>query len=235
MMSSCTINQFDIGMRIARRLYILTFSAVAGALLFIPFLVAGDPGMNTGRVWIIFPVATGLATALVSWPGLRIADKVNLPMPLLRAWERSGPSDLASVNLRSGIIVAATGGAALSILLVVLARNTHLSTNPGSLFVRLLTIPFGAVVPEIVAHLFLMSSLQLVLKRLWISILLSSAAFVVLFHSSSVGSPAATALVYASNAAAATFTGWLYGRYGFEFAIVGHAAAHGIALGLMGK
>jgi hypothetical protein len=191
--------------------------------------------MNKWTIWIIFPFATGIATALVSWPGLRIADKTNLPMPVLRAWEQGSNFHSVGPSLHKGITVAAVGSAALSALIVVLARPAHLPANPGSLFVRLMTIPFGAVVPETVAHLFLMSSLQLLVKRLWIAILLSSAGFVMLFHPGAIGSPAATILVYASNAAAATFTGWLYARYGFEFAILGHAIGHGILLGLMGK
>jgi len=204
--------------------------------MFAPFVfaaLAADPGAKLPPLPLlvfIFAAASPILAALCAWPGLRFADRAQLPMPLLRAWEAQ---EAAPRGVWPRIIpVALLAGGVAGVCVVVLVRVMHIPRNPGGLSARLLTVVFAASVPEIITHLFAMSGLQLLLKRTWPAILLSSALFVAIFHGGHVGNAIVTALVLGANFLLGTITGWVYSRYGFEGAMLTHAVAHLIAVGV---
>lgn len=205
--------------------------AIGGAL-FVPFALAGA-GAHSARLaaefWVAFPVGSAILGGLCAWPGLRLADRTKLPMPLLRPWENGqkpqGGKQWYAVSVLTAIAFALAAEG--------LASLVGLPKNPGTLWERLATIPFAAIVTETFAHLFLMSLFFFWLRSKWAAILLSSAVFTAVFHGGGIsGSIELTIFALAFNFLFATLTGWLYGRYGIESAYLAHAVAHGIVLGI---
>jgi hypothetical protein len=110
-----------------------------------------------------------------------------------------------------------------------------LPANPAGLLVRIATIPFGGIVTEVIVHLFLMSGLVLAFRRRTIpAVLVSALVFVMLFHGGSPDgvTPAVQYTALALNSAIAILTGIMYSSLGFEAAVLTHASAHAVALGL---
>lgn len=221
-------------MEIRRRLILIIALCAIGGALFVPFALAGAGAHNArlaAEFWIIFPIGSGIFGWLCAWPGLRLADRSALPMPLLRPWENHAPG--IQNSSRQWYWVSILTAVAFALAAEVIAHFVGLPKNPGTLLDRLATIPFAAIVTETFAHLFLMSLLFLWLKSRWAAILLSSAGFTALFHGGGVqGSIELTAFALAFNFFFATLTGWLYARYGMESAYLAHAVAHGIVLGI---
>ncbi len=208
-------------------------SGVGGAL-FVPFVFAGAGEQATRHAlyfWIGFPLGSAIFSGLCAWPGLRLADRAGLQMPLLRAWEYQERSPR---NWGKGAcFVSIVTGVFFALFASLISHIIGLPKNPGTLIERLATIPFATVVTETFSHLFLMSVFFFWLKKKWLAILLSSVAFVALFHGQAIqASIELTVFAFLFNFLFATLTGWLYGRYGIESAYLTHAIAHGIVLGI---
>jgi len=222
-------------MPIRHRLVLLTTLSALGGLLFAPFVHAGMSAgavsavPSLGRLAVILSCGSALVAALCSWAGLLLADRAELPMPLLRAWEQG--ASVPKAALRQILVPAIVGGLAAGLLIGGVVHLLPIPANPGTLTVRLLTVFFAATVTEIIVHLFAMSGFFLLFRRRWLAILLSSVLFVLVFHSGQIASPWMTALVIFANFSFGTLTGWLYAHYGFECAVLTHAVAHLIALG----
>lgn len=79
-----------------------------------------------------------------------------------------------------------------------------------------------------------MTGIILIIKNKWVSILLSSLIFLVLFHLNGMdGGFTLTIYLGTMNFAGATLTGWIYSKYGFESAVVAHSVMHFLILGLI--
>ena len=222
-------------MPIHRRLILLTTLSALGGALFAPFVLTGMRAAGATAIpslpvlaAILF-AGSALVSGLCSWAGLRLADRVHLQMPLLRALEQRSP--IPASALRHILFPSILGGLAAGLLVGAVVHLLPIPSNPGTLGIRLLTVFFAATVAEIVVHLFAMSALVALFRRQWFAILLSSILFVLLFHAGRIGSPWMTATVLLANFAFGTLTGWMYARFGFESAVVAHAVAHLIALG----
>lgn len=218
---------------IVRRLCLLTFLSFVGGLLFVPFLIAGSDVTNQHDLlylWTLSPLVSAAVGALCAWGGLIAADRADLPMPILRAWELHRLQDRS--QWRPTLLFPVIGGIPFAVISLVCAKAAGLPSNPGDLAARLLTTPFAAVLTEIVAHLLILSVLVLWLKKRWLAILLSSVAFTIIFHGQSVGSMLVTVFALGINFSFSAFTGWTYTRYGFLSAMLLHAVAHGIVLGV---
>jgi hypothetical protein len=218
---------------VRRRLTVLAIASGVGGVLFVPFAKAGmgvQAVLSPVVLWLAFAVGSATIGLLFGWAGLRLADRVQLPMPVLRAWELDRPIDRWTwVRILMPSVVA---GVLYAIGVVACVHAVGVPGNPGTLVERLLTVGFAATVPEIGIHLFAMSGLVLLLRSRWPAILLSGVLFVIVFHGSSVtDSVAISALVILFNFGFGTLTGWLYARYGFEAALATHAIGHAIVLG----
>jgi hypothetical protein len=167
-------------MPIRKRLWALTLAGGIGGLFFVPYALTARPDIHPAYIWMGLPLGSLLVSALCSWAGLKFADRAGIAMPYLRAWELGQPGDSAERGWLIRVSIAAGGifGLGGSFLFHLAGMPPH----PGSLAVRLSTFPFAALVPEIVAHLFLMSGLVLAMKRTWIPILLSGVVFVLCRH-----------------------------------------------------
>ncbi len=150
-------------------------------------------------------------------------------MPTLRAWERG---DASSQPQWRAMAISTVIALLVATLIAVAAHAIALPQNPGTLTERLLTIPFGAIVTETFAHLLLLSAIFLLTRNKTAAILVSSLIFVLVFHGQSLSASLFTYFAMAANATLSTLTGWLYTKYGFESAVLAHAIAHGIALGV---
>ncbi|MGH8415212.1 MAG: CPBP family glutamic-type intramembrane protease [Gammaproteobacteria bacterium] len=214
---------------ILKRLVLLVVLSALGGLLFVPFATTGSVHHSI-YPWLLFPLAAAVVAALCAWGGLLAADRSGLPMPILRAWERGEPVDPVLITriLRFAVLV----GIAAAAITLAGSIAFRVPKNPGTLLERLLTTPFAAVVTETFAHLLVLSAIVLWLKNRWVAILFSSLAYTLAFHGQPVGSLTITLFVFAFNFLFSTLTGWTYVRYGFLCAILTHAVAHGIVLGV---
>jgi hypothetical protein len=215
---------------IRRRLALLTVLGAVGGALFVPFILAGPAQAPPVAVLLVaFTLGSGSTTAVASYFGLKWADRATLPMPVLRHWETGISRRIDWKTLRFPI----AAGTVFGLLAAGIGSLVGVPENPGSVLVRLATAPFAAVVPEVLVHLFLMSGLVILLRRAWPAILLSAIAFVLLFH----GNPPGDGLLLATfvmgfNFTFGLLTGWLYWRWGFLGAVLAHAAAHLVVLGV---
>lgn len=219
---------------IKRRLTLFVALAAVGGLLFVPFVLASSQAQeqdSTVLTWLAFTLGAAAITALAAWGGLRLADKAALPMPLLRSWEKSEDADRV---VATKVVITALGtGATVGLLAALTANAVGVPDNPGSFLERIATTLFAATVPEVLVHLLVMSGLVVLLKRPWPAIVLSSLVFVVLFHGNLVeDSIVLTVFLAIFNFGFGTLTGWFYLRYGFESAVLAHAAGHIIVLGI---
>jgi hypothetical protein len=216
-------------MPIRKRLSVLTLAGGISGLFFVPYTLAVRPDINPRYVWIGLPLGSLLVCALCSWAGLKFADRANIAMPYLRPWELRKKGDRAERGWLIRVCVAAGGVFGLLGAVVFYILGTAL---PGNASIRLSTFPFAAIVPEIVAHLFVMSGLVMVMKRTWIPILLSGLVFVFAFHAGRIVAGPAPMYEWIFDYLFGVLTGWIYSRYGIEGAMLSHAVAHAIWFGL---
>jgi hypothetical protein len=215
---------------VRRRLTLLTVAAGIGGAMFVPFAEAARADalpLLPATFWFTF--GSTCVALLLGWPGLRLADRAQLPMPILRTWELRRPIETSAwVRVSVPSLLA---GVAYAAAIVVCVRMLHVPSNPGTVLVRLLTVVFAATVPEIAIHLFAMSGLVRLLRSRSAAILASGVLFVIVFHGAPVGGSEVAAFVMLFNFGFGTLTGWLYTRYGFEAALMTHAIGHAIVLG----
>ena len=218
---------------IRRRLLLLTVLGAVGGALFTPFVLANADAEapSVSIVLAAFTLGAALVTALSAWGGLRLADRAGLPMHLLRSWEFRAPLEPGALQI--GVVYPLILGGLFGLMAALFANLIGVPDNPGSLLVRVSTTPFAAVVPEVLVHLLLMSGIVLLTKRVWIAVLISAIAFVVLFHGNPPeDAPAITLFVVSLNFGLGVLTGWVFSRWGFTGAMLTHAAAHLIVLGV---
>ena len=211
-----------------KRLLFLTLLTLIGGFLFVPY---SNSSWNVSiQNWLIFPFASAIVILLLGWLGLKLADKTNLPMPILRKWEKNEKIEKSDWKI---LLIPAVLGAALAFITAFLTQYFDAPKNPGTLLMRILTTPWAATVTEVVSHLLVMSVLVLLLKNRWAAIIISSLIFVALFHLQNVeGDIKTTIFLSAGNFAGSTLTGWFYSKYGFESALLGHATMHLILLSI---
>ncbi|GIP38663.1 hypothetical protein J31TS4_19430 [Paenibacillus sp. J31TS4] len=229
------------------------FALLGGAaqLLILPYLTALVASLGEG----LSPVAAGLAmtaqtvvlVALCAAAGLWAAGKTGLEVPLLRQWLEGRSRGHAEGNPARGLLLAAAAGAAAGALTLAadglgFARYLPVpvqGTLQTAWWQGLLAIPYGGIVEEVMARLFLMSLFVLVLGRLignqtsmvyWMAILLAGLLFGA-GHLGTVyqmfGSLDAFLVVrtLVLNLIGGLVFGYLYWRRGLEAAIVAHMAA----------
>lgn len=217
-------------MPIRKRLLLLTFAGGIAGLFFIPYALTTRPDIQPEYIWLGLPLGSMVLSFLCAWGGLKFADRAGIPMPYLRSWELGQRGDSAERGWLIRVSVAA--GGILGLAGSVLIHLAGLPPYPGSLAVRLSTFPFAALVPEIVAHLFVMSGLVLAIKRTWIPILLSGLVFVFAFHAGRVAAGPVPPVMWAFDYLFGVMTGWIYSRYGIEGAALSHAVVHAIMIGI---
>jgi hypothetical protein len=217
-------------MPIRKRLWALTLAGGVSGLFFVPYVLAARPDINPSYVWLGLPLGSLVVSALCGWAGLKLADIAGLAMPYLRSWDSGQKGDrhergwLVRVSVAAGGIFGLAGAIAFHVM--------EIPPHPGNLTLRLSTFPFAAVVPEIVAHLFVMSGLVLVMKRTWVPILLSGLVFTLGFHAGRIVIGPVPGFVWGFDYLFGVLTGWIYSRYGIEGAMLTHAVTSAILMGL---
>ena len=206
---------------IRTRWWLLTRLSALGAVACIPTLRASE---MTSQFSVRFVLAVTVACAFAVWLGLRCADRAGLPMPLLRNLEtgrRIHALEAGALRWSLG------GGAVLGLLAALLLRVLEVPPLPGSFPARLATTLFAAVSLEVVIHLAIMSALVAWRGSLWAGILAAALVFMI-FHSAAVAAqpPWVIGSAIVLNGTLGVFLGWLYARYGFEYAVMGQACAH---------
>jgi hypothetical protein len=214
--------------RVVRRVLLVSIATAAAAGLFLPFLATASSSLASQMGTFAYEfVGACLALSLVlTWIGFRWADRAGLPSPLLRPWEEGTSIEVR--KLARALFVGLAGGVLYGAVTLLIARASGIPHNPGSFLVRIATTPFGALAPEVVSHLFLMSGLVLLFRgRVWPAVIVSAAVFVAIFHGGSVGEGwFIPLLVLALNFGLGLLLGVVYISVGLEAAVVGHAAAH---------
>lgn len=213
-------------MPVRRRTTVLVVGAFLGGVLYLPFMAAAV-GLEPWRTIGFLAVVTLVASA-AAFSGLRLADSVGLPMPHLRALERGervgAPRGAVSSSIGLGLLLGLVG---LAVLLATGAPSPE-----AELPARVLSTIFAATVLEIVIHLFFMSLIVRLTNGSTKVGILGSGALLAVFHLVGGGGAGALLVVagVVTNGAAGVAFGWLYARYGFEYAMLGHAVAHLIAV-----
>jgi hypothetical protein len=212
---------------IRRRWFLLTAAGALGAVGFVPSLLANAPEAGAADLLLFVGVVTAL-DAVCTFFGLRWADGAGLPMPWLRAFE-TGASPRASPR------AAATATLAVALLAgvgsVVLLRIFDLPNLGGPLPARLATTGFAAVSLELVVHLAVMSGVARLTRSVVAGIAAATVVFVLFHGAGALGLEWPIALsATVVNGGFAVALGWIYGRYGFEWVVAGHAIGHAIAV-----
>lgn len=171
-----------------------------------------------------------MVTGISAWLGIKMADRGNLPMPFLRPWELRQPGDPA--ERRSFVRVCVAIGGIFGLCATLVVHVLGLPGLPGGFAVRAATFPFVAIVPEIVAHLFVMSGLLLLTRRNSISIVVSALVILLFFQGHNAGAHWLVFLSWGVDYLLGVATGWVYSRYGIEGAVLTHAVASAIILGI---
>lgn len=216
-------------MPVRGRFTLLTALGFAGAVAFLPTVLANANPRPRPPQLIGFVVAVTIACAFCAWFGLRFADAAHLPMPYLRRLDFP-----AEPHTRGNFAPALLFGTVFALAAIAVLRGFHQPNLAGPLWSRIASVLFAAGSLEIVVHLFVMSTVvQIARGRRWPGILAAAVVFT-FFHVAGLGGQS-TALIIASTTLNGTFglgLGVLYARYGFESVLVCHAVGHIIAVTL---
>lgn len=218
---------------ISKRLFFLTSLSLIGGVLFVPFIKANAPTSQQTSVFqllIVFSLVSSVVVFLCSWIGLRVADKTRLEMPILNKWEKE--DFISRFETKRLLIISVIAGIIFGFIASAFSNYLGIPNNQGNFMERISTTLFAAVVPEVVVHLFVMSSLLFLFKRIWIAIFVSSVLFAILHGSPSDVPVTVTIFIYSLNFTLSVLTGWLYSRFGFESAMLTHAMSHLIVVGI---
>ncbi len=210
-----------------KRLSLFVLFAFISGILYVPFIFASEKNV-TYLIWFIFPLASSVAVFLFSLIGFKFIDKTNFQMPILMKFEKNEKIEsLDFYNLYKSIFF----GVLLGLIIFFFNKLFEIPKNPGNILERLLTTPWAGFVTEVISHLVVMTGIMIILNNKWISILLSSFIFLILFHLNGFESSImVNVYISSANFAGATLTGWIYSKYGFESAVVAHSSMHIILL-----
>jgi hypothetical protein len=207
---------------VTRRAALITAATAVGALLMIPYLMAG--GRVTPASLTIFGAGSLVVAALTGYIGLRLADRLDLPMPILRPWEHRTVPDGRSAG--RALAVGAAAGVLLGGLAVLLHQAFPTHANPGTLLERLATTVWTTSVTGTVGHLFLLGIALRFIPNRWLAIVLNALVFTALFHLDRSlpldGMLAGAGLSLLGMVA----IGWILVRTGFEATLVTHAVLY---------
>lgn len=218
-------------MKIKKRLLLLVLLTLIGSILFVPFIVAGDPtikGALIFRTTAIFTLGSMAVIALTGWGGLVFSDRLNIPMPILRNWENGW--EIRNDEIKSIVRWSVLTGSIVAVCALAGNYFMHPPVNKGTVLVRIDTSIWAPLVTETVSHLFLLSGLILLVKSKWLSIIISGLFFVALFHLDSNFSTSMEFYLGAVNFGAAVVTGYIFVKKGFEAAVLTHLVMHLILL-----
>lgn len=247
--------------RCARLAFFWSVLGSAGVLLALPYTLAVNPAvveqspLPLPTLVAAQVVQMGLTLFLGGWLALKAGQAIGLDSPIARAWvykaERRGFEP-------DRVVKAAAGGLALGFLLLVLDRWVFLPRLPQvdaaaasvTRWQALLASFYGGITEELLLRLIFMTLIAWLLVRLLakaelvpIEMLFSTAivASAILFaigHLPAAAAvwgltPAVVIRVVLLNVAAGVPFGFLYWRWGLEYAMIAHFAAD-IALHVVG-
>ena len=218
------------GTPIRKRLVAFSLVGLISGFFFVPFAGARGENLSTLAPWAEWTLGAFAATLVFAWAGLKIADRGNLPMPFLRPWELKQRSDKA--DRQSFVRICFAVGGVFGLLAELAVHLFSLPIYPGIFSARIATVPFAAIVAEVVGHLFVMSALMVMTKRTTPAILISALVFPFIFHPSVAMLAPAVISLAGIDYLLGVATGWVYSRYGIEGAILTHAVASIIILGI---
>jgi hypothetical protein len=213
----------DTRQLIRRRLVALALLSMVGGFAFLPFLSAGSH-QPMSRLLPFVAAVTGLGS-LAAWLGLRAADAVGLPMPLLRRLEGDRAGGISARTI--GITLLCAAG--LGVIGLVALRLVDAPPLPGGLAARALSAIFAAGPLEIVLHLGVMSSVVWLTRGPRWTGVVAAALCLVGFHltGGALAQPARIIIVtVVGNGVIGLALGCIYALYGFECAMLGHVVAH---------
>jgi magnesium-transporting ATPase (P-type) len=227
------MNYAETGTRlpVARRTRLLGATTFVGAVFFVPFLMAQSPDTSVIITAPLFILISTMITTLAGIYGFRLNDKLKLPLPLLRPFERRQHIDRAIA--RKALIIGVITGIVVGLGTFLIANIANASTtNPGSLVDRLLSFVWASTVLETIGHLFILTLILRFVRSKWLAIIVSGVGITLLFHSGNGSSTDSEVLILGLNLLGFTATGCLYLWYGLESAVIAHAVMHILLLGL---
>ena len=228
------------------------FWALLGSLATLavfPYSLALNPGV--GQLPVPLPIValasalqTGILLILLSWIGLRLGDSMGLDTPLARALVYRQPLPAISQSaIKAALIGGSIGGIVIMGLSVTvqpwMPPTTTATTLKIDLWKRFLASFYGGITEELLLRLFCMTLLAWLFWRIvertkaqpsslsfWLAICMAAILFGVghLPAAASVWSltPIVIARTLVLNLLPGILFGFLYWRWGLEYAIVSH-------------
>jgi magnesium-transporting ATPase (P-type) len=167
---------------VARRIRLLMVTAFVGSVLFLPFFKAQTPNASLTIAAPLLIIISTTITALAGMYGFRLNDKLKLPLPLLRPFERRQHIDQAIA--RRALIIGLITGIVVGLVTFLIANIANApTTNPGSLADRLLSFVWASTVLETIGHLFILTLILRFVRNKWLAIIVSGVGITLLFHS----------------------------------------------------
>jgi hypothetical protein len=213
----------SVRLPIRGRLIAMAALAAIGSLTFLPFLAAANHQSIASLT--PFPIVITLVATFVAWPGLRSADAVGLPMPLLRRLDGQPALRIP----RRALAITLASCAALGLVGLLALRLTDAPALPSGAPARALSAFFAAGPLEIVLHLGIMSIVVWLARGRRTVGIVAAALCLVGFHltGGALDQPARiVAITVLGNGVIGLALGWIYAAYGFECVMLGHAVAH---------
>jgi len=220
----------------------MTRDSVAARLAGFPRVTADRADLKQAAVAVCAVVRDGLPCLLLTrraaglrahagqWalPGGRRDDGETPVDGALRELAEEVGLELGQDSSHRGAGVVFAAGA------IYVLRYFRVQNMPGSLPSRLGSVLFAAGNLEIILHLFIMSlAVWLARGRIWVGIA-AATFFYIGFHSAGAFGQSAPLLACTIllNGSFGVLLGIFYARYGYEYLMLSHAIAHGLAVGL---
>lgn len=215
-------------MGVWKRTLLLTAGAGLSALAYVPFIAANSTEAVSSSLYLLFPLGNMLILGALALLGFKLADKLTIPMPMLRAFETGQKSEEGWASIA---LPALQWCVVPSAVIIVTIFCLDMPTSQGSYWVRALSTGFAAINLQIITLLIFTSLLFWVIKKPVLTALLGGVLLAAL-HLGGSGIGEFTVLQALFNGMMGSIFAWLYLRHSFESAIIGHAIGHLIVMSL---
>lgn len=228
------------------------FLGSLGQLALFPYLLSLNPKISQSPaplavVVIASTLQTGLLLILLSWIGLRLGDLIGLNTPLARAWVYQQPfPSISKPALNTALLVGGIGGIIVVGLTFAFQPWMPPTATPTNLKIDLwksvLASFYGGITEELFLRLFCLTLITWVLWKVfqrrtshptaslfWLAIVIAAILFG-LAHLPTAASiwtltPIVIIRTITLNALLGIPFGWLYWRWGLEYAMLSHFCA----------
>jgi membrane protease YdiL (CAAX protease family) len=258
-----TTNQTQTPKKHGRLAFFWMILAALSTLAVFPYLLAINPSL-VAQVPMPLPVLviaqtaqTSILVLLLSWLGLRLGQSIGLDSPFARALVYGlKPPSISRRALIIAVLTGVVGGLLIILLAQLFQPFMPPTTQPNGVSVelwkRLLASFYGGITEELLLRLFLMTLIAWIIWKtafkghmpptaivFWIAIVVAAILFGVGHLPAAAGiwplTPTVIVRTIALNALAGIAFGFIYWRWGLEYAMLAHFCADIVLHGISGS